>query len=1082
MKILLLLLSLFTVSLAIGQGTTTGSISGKVTDQTGTTLPGVTLVAVHTPSGTTIGTVTNEDGLYRLENLRVGGPYTLKATYTGFGETQLEGIEVRIGESQKFDFKLLEATVELTTVEVTASAGNTGENAGASTQISTEAIEKIPTLNRDLDDYLRLTPQSAGYSGGTTFGGVNNRYNAIYIDGAVNNDVYGIGSSGTNGGQTGISPFSIDIIDQVQVALSPYDVSLGGFAGAAINAVTRSGTNTYKGTAYYFTQNEGFVGKTNQQLIDRTPADDKPIKVADFSKNTFGASFGGPVIKDKLFFFVNAEIQQDATPSPFNFGTYGGNDVADSLAILRNYLLETYQFDPGSVDNIEDELDGLKFFGKLDWNLSSNHRLSIRHNYTKAEQFDLTPHASNQINFSSTGIYFPSITNSSAVELNSRFGNNKSNNLILGYTTVRDDRDPNGANFPYVIIEDGGSNTVRFGSEEFSTGNKLDQDIISVTDNFKIYSGPHTFTIGTHNEFYSLYNLFLGQNFGTYRYTSVAAFMDPTQTAKEYDRAYSLVDDITGDGSAAAADFNAMQLGLFVQDEWVVNSKFSLSGGIRVDVPIITDDPNIDPNFNSVVLPKLRAQYEIANETVGGKAPDGQLMIAPRLGFTYVINEAHKAKLRGGAGVFTSRIPFVWPGAMFNTNGLIQGRVDETTAGEPIFFRPDVNNQYKNANFVAPSGDVNLFTTDFKYPQVFKASLGFDIQLFEGVKATLDGIYTKTMNNVLYTNINSDQSTSKTWTGTPDVRTVYPRKAIDATYGSIYLGSNTKEGDTYSISASLAKQFDFGLNASLGYTFGDAHGLNEGTSSQNSSQWRGQMTQGLGRNNPVYGRSDFAIGQRLMAVLSQDINWGGSKSFTTSIGLFYDGMAGSPYSYVIGGNNGRNLNNDLGSTSNNRALVWIPTDASQIHLVDYMPSGGTTVTAAEQWTNLNAFIEADPYLSEHRGQYAEKNSNWMPFTSFLDLSLRQNLGLTVGGNSHALQLSLDVFNLPNLINSDWGVRYSVPGDFNNFFLYDFAGYEADGTTPKFNFTYGTRNGKDAFNISDFSSRWQMRLGVRYLFN
>ena len=335
---------------------------------------------------------------------------------------------------------------------------------------------------------------------------------------------------------------------------------------------------------------------------------------------------------------------------------------------------------------------------------------------------------------------------------------------------------------------------------------------------------------------------------------------------------------------------------------------------------------------------------------------------------------------------------------------------------------------------------------------------------------------------MVYTNINNDQSTSKTWTGVPDERVVYSRKAIDPTYSAIYVGSNTNEGNTYSVTLSLAKRFDFGMYGSLGFTYGDANSVNEGTSSQNSSQWRGQMTQSLGRNNPVYGRSDFALGTRLMAILSQQINWGGNENLATTISLFYDGTAGSPYSYVVGGNSGRNINNDLGSTSNNRALVWIPEDASQIRLVDYTNSSGVLVTAAQQWEQLNAFIEDDSYLSKNRGQYAEKNSNFMPFTSNLSLSLRQDLGMNLGNNDHKVQLSLDIFNVLNLLSSDWGVVYSVPGDFNNFFLYDFVGYEPDGTTPKFNFTYGDRTGTDAFNISDYSSRWQLRLGVRYLFN
>ncbi len=939
-------------------------------------------------------------------------------------------------------------------------------------------IDKMPTLNRDIDDYLRVTPQASGYSGGTTFAGVNNRYNAIYIDGAVNNDVFGLASSGTNGGQTGISPFSIDIIDQFQVALSPYDVSLGGFAGAAVNAVTKSGTNNVEGTAYYFLQNEGLVGKTNQSLIDRVGGN--ATKVADFSKSTYGASLGGPIVKDKIFYFVNAEIQKDEIPSPFNFGTYQGNSTQDDLNQLRNFLIETYNYDPGTFGDVNDELKGLKLFGKIDFNLSKTNRLTLRHSYTKAEQYDRTASLNNTIHFSNDGIYFPSTTNSSALELNSQFGNSKSNNLILGYTSVFDDRDPIGGDFPYLILEDGGSNTIQLGSEQFSTGNQLKQNIFTLTDNFKIYKGAHTFTFGTHNEFYKIYNLFIAQNYGTYRYTSIGSF-EANDPAKEYDRTYSLVDNITGDGSAAAADFNALQLGVYAQDEWTVTDKLSLMGGVRLDVPIITSNPVEDTYFNTTALPKMQAQYEVANNIQAGKAPDGQLMIAPRLGFTYDLSGDSKSVLRGGLGVFNSRIPFVWPGAMFNNNGLTLGKVDETNAGEPILFRPDIQNQYKNPTFSIPSGDINIFTKDFKYPQVFRANLALDTKLPFGISATFEGIYTKTMNNVLYTNVNSSLENPKNWTNAPDDRVIYTRTSIDPTYSAVYVGSNTKEGNTYTLTAILAKSFDFGLDVNVAYTHGDANAVNEGTSSQNSSQWRGQVSQQYGRNNPVYGRSDFAQGDRVFASLGYRINWTKDKNVATTLSLFYDGMTGSPYSYVIGGSSGRNINNETGSTSANRTLIYIPASASDINLVDYT-SSGNVVDAATQWNNLNAFIENDPYLSKHRGQYAEKNSNWMPYTPFLDFSLRQDFGVHVGDKNHKIQLSWDVFNFANLLNKSWGTRYYVPGDFNNFFLYNFVGYESDGTTPKFNYTYGDKTGKDALGISDYSSRWQMRLGLRYIFD
>jgi hypothetical protein len=1043
-------------------------MAGRVTDASGEALIGANILAIHTPSGTSYGVATNVEGYYRIPNMRVGGPYRVTVSYTGYSEVTLEGVNLRLGEPFRRDFTLEEGSVILEAMQVTAQRATMGTTSGASTQISTEDIENVPTLNRDLDDYIRLTPQASGFS----FAGVNNRYNSIYVDGAVNNDVFGLSSSGTNGGQTGIAPFSIDIIDQLQVVLSPYDVTYGGFAGGGVNAVTKSGTNEFKGTAYYFLQNENMVGKTNKSLTDRTGSDREGV--APFADKLYGASLGGPIVKDKVFFFANAELRAQESPSPFDFGQYDGNASQQDLNNLRQSLIDRYNYDPGTFGDVTDNLDGVSLFGKLDINLNDNNRLTLRHSYTKAESLNRNAGNARNINFSNNGVFFPSVTNSSALELNSTFGQNKfSNNLILGFTSVRDDRDPIGGDFPYLLIADGNS-TIRIGSEQFSTANALDQDIFTITDNFKIYNNNHTITIGTHNEFYSIYNLFIRQNYGVYEYDSIDDFLNDAGAA-EYDRSYSLVDNITGDGSAAAAEFNAMQLGFYVQDEWAVTSQFTLTGGLRFDLPIITSDPAIHPTFNSETLPALQQAYDVADNIVGGQAPQGQLMISPRLGFNYDLND-EKSTLRGGLGIFTSRIPFVWPGAMFNNNGVSIGGVDAGDIDGPIRFIPGIQDQYVNEAFSVPSGQVDLFTEDFKYPQVLRGNLALDTELPGGFLATFEGVYTKTLNNVLYTNVNSDPTVDFNWTNTgADDRPIFVREDVDPRYSAIYVASNTNEGYTYTLTASLAKQFDFGLTANVSYTYGDAQAVNEGTSSQNSSQWRGQVHID-GRNNPVLGRSDFALGHRVLGTLNYTFDWNDEGNTKTSVTLLYEGVKGSPFSYIIGGRNARNLSNETGSTSRNRSLIYIPANQNEITLVE-----ANGLSPQEQWNRLNAFIEDDPYLSDNRGGYAEKNSNWLPFTSFLDLSVRQDFGAKFGGKNHRLQLSWDVINLANLINPSWGVRYQVPGDFNNYELYSFEGYADDGTTPTFSYTE-EGVGTDALNISNFGSRWRMRLGLRYIFN
>jgi len=1072
-----ILVSLF----AFAQGVTTSSMQGQVNDQSGETLIGVAITATHVPTGTFYGTVSDNDGYYRIDNMKVGGPYKVTISYLGQEDVVYNDVYLRLGEAYKKDVTMGDASVALGEIVVTAQTGSLGKNSGTSTQIGTAAIEKMPTLNRDIADFTRLTPQASNLTSGTSFGGVNNRYNAIYVDGAVNNDVFGLADSGTNGGQTGIAPFSIDIIEQLQVVLSPYDVTYGGFAGGGINAVTKSGTNTMAGTAYYFLQNESLVGKTNNTLIERLSGDNEREKVAEFTKQTYGLSLGGPIVKDKVFFFANAELQNDENPIPFALDTYTGVNAdraqESDLNTLRNHLMDTYGYDAGSFGDTSDELEGLKLFGKFDINLNNANKLTLRHQYTKAEQFNRNGGSSSRINFSNNGIFFPSITNSSAIELNSSINNTMSNNLIIGYTTVNDDRDPLGDPFPYVIIFDEAGGEINLGSEQFSTANVLTQKIFTLTDNFKIYKGKHTFTIGTHNEFYNIRNVFMPWNFGEYEFDSIDDFISGAP-ASDYTRVYSLVDDIAGDESAAAAEFSAMQLGIYGQDEIAINNKLTLTAGVRIDVPILTTDPAEAPGFNDEVLPRLLNAYpEFEDNVEAGVAPDGQIMFSPRVGFNYAID--NKSSARGGIGVFTSRVPFVWPGAMYNTNGVTSTSLEGSDISEDIIFRPDIQNQYTWENPTIPSGDMNLFTKDFKYPQVLKANLAYDAEIGNGWNTSLEASFTKTLNNVRYTNLNTSTTIDSTFTGSGDNRPIFEGSEIDEDdFGAVYLASNTNEGYAYNLTAAVNKEIVPNLNLLFAYSFGDSYALFEGTSSQNSSQWRGAVNVN-GRNDASFGRSDYALGSKIITALDYTVYW--ANSLSTNFSLFYNGQNGLPFSYVIGGDrDARNLNNESGSTSRYRSLVYVPGDANDINLIDY-EDGSTVVTAAEQWSNLDAFISEDPHLSERRGDYAEKNAGRAPWVNFIDFSVKQDFNINASNSTHKFQASFDVFNLGNLINSNWGVRYNIPGDFNNYELLNFEGFADDETTPQYTYRQD-QPAKDTYDISNFNSRWQARLGLRYIFN
>jgi hypothetical protein len=1063
-------------SVISAQGTTTATLVGNITSTDTEAILGANVFAVHTPTGTTYGAATDVNGNYRISGMRVGGPYTLRISYTGFSTIEVMDMYLRLGETERRNFTLSGTAVELEGVTVTASATSAGTSSGTSTQISTEAINNLPSISRGINDFLRVTPQASGYgSDGITFAGMNNRFNALYIDGAVNNDVFGLASSGTNGGQTGISPFSLDIIDQLQVVISPYDVTLGGFAGAGVNAVTRSGTNTLNTSVYRYLQNQTMVGKTNKVQADRLDID--RTEVSEFVQSQIGISLGGPIIKDRLFFFVNAEIQDDETPRPFSVTEYtsvAGRAQEADLIRLRNHVSNTYGYDPGVFGSTAGALKGAKLFAKLDYNLNQNHRLTLRHQYTDAEQFNRFQGTSRRINFSNNGIYFPSTTNSSAFEVNSVFGNSMSNNLILSYLRVRDNRKWLGAPFPYVIINDGAGGQIHLGTEPFSGANQLDQDVLSITNNFQWVRGNHTLTFGTHNEFYQMYNLFIPQNFGQYTYANIDAFINNARPTG-YARGYSLVDNITGPGSKAAAEFGAMQLGLYAQDEWAFNSNLTLTYGLRLDIPIITSDPRDDGFLNETALPLISAKNELAKGARGGKAPDGQFMWSPRVGFTYSTMNDLNMVVRGGLGVFTSRIPFVWPGAMFNENGVTRGTVSLSNLPGALYtgFRGDINNQYVHPNIALPQGDISLFTKDFKYPQVFRSNLATDLDLPFGIRSTLEGTFTKTLNNLYYTNVNSDPEVSFRWNTPNDDRPVYVNRNIVSQYSAVYLASNTSEGYAYNLSASLMKSFDMGLYTMLAYSYGDAYSLADNTSSQNSSQWRGQVNID-GRNNPEFGRSDFAAGHRVVSSLNYSFDWLRNPNYRTTVSLFMNAQSGIPYSYVMGSAN--NISGERGSSGRNRSLVYVPLNRADINLVAV-----GTLTADQQWENLNSYIKNSDYLSGRRGKYAEKNGAYGPFTAIFDLGIRQDIGLNIAGQRHRIQLSADIMNVGNMLNPEWGVQYVVPGDFNNYELYNFAGYEADGRTPKFTYT-GTRVGDDTYDIANVTSRWRMQFGVRYLFN
>ncbi len=1070
---MLVTLGLFLAGTGFTQITTSG-MNGKVTGPDGNGLIGATVVAIHVPTGTQFGGISDGEGYYRLPNMDVGGPYTVKVSYVGYEAWTKNSVYLTLGQTSKINPGLKTTEVKLGEVAIVGQRGTVnifdGNRTGAETVVSIDMIDAMPTVGRDLTDFTRLTPQATvDDNSAISIAGVNNRYNSLTIDGGYQNDAFGLSASGVNGGQTGGTPISLDAIEQFQVTVAPFDVRHSGFAGGGINAVTKRGTNTLHGSLYGYYRNQSLSGKTpTNALGDLTDKTDEEIdemreSLADFTAITSGFRLGGPIIKNKLHFFINAEVQRDATPQPFSLDNYNGDATSAQLDDLRSHLQSTYGYDPGSFDDNTRELRSDKFLARIDWNISDVSKLMLRHSYTNHESFGPSRSTSSSINFYNKGVYFPSKTNSTTLELKSNF-ENSSNDLIAVFTSVRDDRDPLGGEdnyFPAVRVKNGNGN-IYFGSEPYSTANELNQNIFTITDNYSIYKGKHTITVGTSNEFASVYNLFMRKNFGEYRFYSLDDFYagNPAQ----YERGYSLVDDITGDGSAAAASFNMLQVGLYVQDEFQVSDDFKVTFGVRADMPIFLTQPGVDENFNNNMIPQIEAKGWDMMGAQAGQMPKAQVLFSPRLGFNWDASGDESTQIRGGVGIFTSRLPLVWPAGSYTNNGLTIGGV--YYKGSDIVFSGDWQDQYENTDFgmtdAIPSGQMDLFAADFKFPQVFRANLGIDQKLGWGVVGTVEGIFTKTINNVNYQNVNLDKDPDFYLTGA-DNRAHYSDDRIDRTYSRVMLGHNTSEGYAYNFSAILAKPFENGFTANLSYSFGRSMAVNDGTSSQNSSQWR--YTEHVnGLNNLDLTYSDFDQGHRVTAFLSYRKEY--FNHAATQISMFYNGSSGSRFSYVY--NDYGDMNGEGENSSN---LIYIPETQGDIVFAD-------AETAAAQWADLNTYIEADEYLNANRGGYAERNGARAPFSNTIDLKIAQDFFVKANGSKHKLQLTLDVFNLGNMINKDWGRRWYVGND--AFRLVSFKGMADDGTTPTYEFST-PRNTWSADDSGLRSSRWMAQVGVRYSF-
>ncbi|OON67487.1 hypothetical protein B0919_17885 [Hymenobacter sp. CRA2] len=1041
-----------------GQGATTSAMGGTITDKAGEGLPGATVIAIHTPTNTQYVAPTNSEGRYNIQNMRVGGPYTIRVTFVGYQETTREGVYLTLGQTLRMDVNLSEATTQLQGVEISGrrdpviNAGRTG----AETTVTREQIQRLPTLNRSLNDFTRLNPQANG-GGSSSIGGSNNRYNNITIDGAVNNDVFGLAGSGTPGGQSGTTPIALDAIQEIQVVVAPYDVTLGNFTGGGVNAVTRSGTNDFSASVYGFGRNQNSVGKSVTE--PRTKAE-------EFYNYQTGARVGGAIVKDKVFFFLNGEIARQSTPLSFEPGTSTSRIRTSTLDSITNYVRNQYGYEVGEYGAINVRRESNKIFGRLDFNLSQNHQLTVRHNYVEAFD-DNNSRTSTSLRFGTNAYKFNNVTNSSVVELNSRLGR-YSNKLLLSYNRIRDTRGVQGDIFPAFEIT-AGANRYTFGTERSSAANELDQDIVEVTDNVTAAFGKHTLTAGTHNEFFKFRNLFLNNGNGFYQFNSLANFY--AGRANRIQAAYATADN-------GEAKFSAAQLGFYVQDQYSPIENLRLTGGLRVDIPVFNDKPA----FNQKVVDQAAyARYGGINTQ---NLPGGQLLFAPRLGFNWDVNNDAKVQVRGGTGIFTGRVPFVWISNSYTNSGIIQGSVDVTNPAsvrngnnQPVVLTDISQFPSYYAAGAARTTQVNVLSDDFKLPQVWRTNLAVDFRLPGDIVATVEGIYTKTLNDIYYKDINLADPIGRL--AGPDQRPVYssstggtatlPPRRLDQNFTNVYLLDNTNKGYRYNATAQLQKQFTNGLSTTVAYTYGVSKEINSGSSSTASSNWGFNQIQ-FDPNNPELGYSRNDQRHRILATGGYTLRYGGDK-FATGISAVYEGLSGAPITYLYN----RDLNND-GSTGND--LIYIPTDVRDPNQIKLAASEGRDLATVQN--QLEAFINNDPYLRSHKGQYAERFGARMPWTHQVDVRLTQDFNFMAGGKKNTIQLTFDIINFGNLLNKDWGHQYSLLNNATE--LLSVVGTSAPNVQPTFTFPSGFATNNRSYDIAPFNSRWQGQLGVRYIFN
>ncbi len=1060
-KILPLLITLFAIPALLEAQVTTSSISGSVKQTGGGALAGATITAIHVPSGSRYETISTKSGAFTLPNLKPGGPYNVSIVFTGMKRQDISDIVLTLGDDYNINLTMQPSSTTLSEVVVSGGRAAANIKTGTSTNVGQRQIQTLPTITRNITDFTRLTPQANG----NNIAGRDGRYNNLTVDGANLNNNFGLSTDPLPGGNS--QPISLDAIEEVSVNIAPADVRQSNFTGANIAAITKSGSNMFKATVYGYYKDQSFVG---------THVGDIKLPTQPDSKSTvYGGSVGGPIIKNKLFFFVNAETEKRVAPPLTSFTPTGGSGTGnvsqvkiDSLNKFSSYLASKYGYETGSSDGLPNaNIKNYKILGRIDWNINTTHKLTLKYSEMVGDDDKLmsnsTPNGANSggpntwtanprfgtsaMSFANSQYSFHDQVRTGALEINSNWKGKFSNQIIATVTKIRTTRSTPGGVFPFIdIMGDptksgvqatyaGGAkqNYMSAGQENFSNNNDVKNDIYNITENFNIYRGKHTVTLGGTYEYQYVGNMFMPGSQSYYAFGSLDEFMTPGTHPIGFAYTYSR---IPGQDAVYSAEMKIGQLGVYAQDEINFNPRLKLILGLRLDRPIYPEQPLENPAVTALSFPD---RYGVPTHYSTGQWPKATFYYSPRINVRWDMFGDKSMIIRAGSGVFTGRIPFVYLTNMPTNSGMYQVSVVANAAQlAQITFNPDPKAWASLFTAPAPapnSGGFVMIDPKYKFPQVWRTNIGVDKKIGKGWTFSADVLYSKDLNATVMRNANELTPTSTVNLGGSSrpsfANTTTSTRRLYNAYSTAIVLENNNAGGSFSFTAQLSKSFSKGFYASLAYTYSMAMDVTANPGSTAASTWQFNNTSGT-QNTKELSYSSFAIPHRIIGTFSYRREF--IKHLGTTLSLLYDGsqQQGGRFSYIYGAAGGTapaGFSNtaDINYDGNSSDLMYIPRNPGEITFIPLTVGSGATAvtyTAQQQSDAFFAFIDQDKYLSKHKGQVAERNAVLYPFYHKVDFKFLQDVFTNIGSRRATLQFSADISNFLNMLNKDWGLRLS----------------------------------------------------------